>query len=126
MKIEIRELVEGSSFLSDIFFECIPEEKLIQIRDKFCGDKDWQKESVKVPVELKIGGVSVNPKIFFTLLTEQIDNMVLEKAKIVTSKQIGSRKLSELAGRIYELEDIIKYFETNIKWEVENPFNENK
>lgn len=65
MKIEVKTLMQDNEMLSHIFLGCIPHEQLKDIRDKFIGEADWQKESVKIPVELKIGGVAVNPKQFF-------------------------------------------------------------
>jgi hypothetical protein len=62
--------------LSHVFLECIPKEKLIEIKEKYIGkegeEKDWQTESVKIPVELEIGGVPVNPKAFFDSWKDQM------------------------------------------------------
>lgn len=72
MKIEIKELMNDNEMLSHIFLGCIPRENLIEIKDKFIGSKNWQKESVKIPVEMKIGGVPVNPKEFFNTWRDQL------------------------------------------------------
>jgi hypothetical protein len=65
MEFEVKELMDGNEMLSHIFLGCIPRENLKVIKDELIGDKDWRKESVTIPVEMKIGGVSINPKSFF-------------------------------------------------------------
>ena len=47
MKIEVKTLMSENEMLSHLFLGCIPRDQLIIIKDKFIGDKDWQKESVK-------------------------------------------------------------------------------
>jgi len=65
MKIEVKDLMSDNEMLSHIFLGCIPTEKLMKIKDQYIGTKgneiDWRKKSVTIPVEMKIGGVSVNP-----------------------------------------------------------------
>jgi hypothetical protein len=125
MKIEVRQLVDENEMLSHIFLGCIPIEKLIEIKEKYIGkdgeEKDWQKESVKIPVEMKIGGVSVNPKEFFDNWKEQMQRIVLEKAKELVSEKTGSGKLMELQNKLNQYQQILEYWETEINWEVENP-----
>ena len=75
MEIEVRELMSDNEMLSHIFLGCIPREKLIEIKKQFIGEKDWQKESVKIPVEMKIGNVSVNPKDFFDSWKNQMQRI---------------------------------------------------
>lgn len=69
MKIELRELMDEKEMLSHIFLGCIKKEDIAKIRDKYVGTGDskidWRTESLKIPVEMKIGGVSVSPKEFF-------------------------------------------------------------
>ena len=82
MKIEVRDLVSESEMLSHIFFGCIEVKDLEKIREKYIGkkgsEKDWKKDSVKIPVEMKVGGVSVNPKAFFDSWKDQMQRMILE------------------------------------------------
>ncbi len=131
MKIELRELMNENEMLSHIFLGCIPREKLEQIRDKYIGrpdgeSKDWQKESVKLPVEMKIGGVDVNPKEFFDSWKDQMQRIILEEAKNLVSKQLGSSKIRMLTDNIYRFEEVLKHWESEIDWDVENPFIESK
>src|SRR5574343_335749 len=122
MKIELRELMDESEMLSHIFLGCIPEEKLIEIRDKFTENqtKDWIYESVKIPVEMKIGGVSVNPKQFFDSWKDQMQDLILSKAKDLVSDKLGSKRMADMQQKLYEYEAILKSWEAEINWEVEN------
>lgn len=124
MKIEVRTLVNENEMLSHIFLGCMSHEEVVKIKDKFVGEKDWQKESVKIPVEMKIGGISVNPKEFFDNWENQMSEIVLKKAKKLVSEKLGSEKLSNLANQIHSLETILDVWEKDINWDVENPFNE--
>jgi hypothetical protein len=120
IKIEVKELMDENEMLSHIFLGCIPYDELAMIRDKFIGEKDWNEESVKIPVELKIGGINVNPKTFFDEWKKQMSNIVLESVQ----KEIATH-LSQRAIRIQEqlahYENIFKEWENEINWEVENP-----
>lgn len=122
MKVELRELMNDNEMLSHIFLGCIPENKLVAIRDKFVGDKDWQKESAKIPVEMKIGGVAVNPKEFFSQWKEQMQDLILEKSKELVAEKMGSKRMSELMGKLYDFEQVLESWENEINWDVENPF----
>lgn len=48
MKIELRELMRDNNMLSHIFLDCIPREKLMEIKDKYVGETDWEKLSKKL------------------------------------------------------------------------------
>ena len=125
MKIEVRQLVDENEMLSHIFLGCIPREKLIEIKEKYIGkdgeEKDWQKESVKIPVEMKIGGVSVNPKEFFDNWKEQMQCIVLEKAQELVAEKLGSKKMREMQDKLYQYEQVLEYWGKEINWEVKNP-----
>lgn len=124
MKIEVRKLMDENEQLSHIFLGCIPREKLQEIKDKYIGDKDWRKESVKIPVEMKIGGVSVNPKEFFDSWKSQMCKIITRNAKELVSEKLASTKLREIQDKIYEYEQIVKSWEDSINWEAKNPFTE--
>jgi hypothetical protein len=125
MKIELRELMDENEMLSHIFLGCIPSEILMEIRDKYVGtdgnEKDWQKESVKIPVEMKIGGHSVNPKAFFDEWKNQMQQLILEKAQDLISQKLGSKKISEMIDKLFQMGEIFKSWESEINWEVKNP-----
>ena len=128
MKIEVRQLMDENEMLSHIFLGCIQREKLIEIKEKFIGkegqEKDWQKESVKMPVEMKIGGVSVNPKEFFDNWKEQMQRIVLEKAQELVAEKLGSKKMREMQDKLYQYEQVLESWEKEINWEVKNPLIE--
>jgi len=124
MKIEVKTLMQDNEMLSHIFLECIPREKLTEIRDNFIGEYDWEKESVKIPVELKIGGVSVNPKQFFDSWRDQMQRMILDKAQELVSEKLGSKKMRDMQDKLYEYEQVLKSWEEDINWEVKNPLIE--
>jgi len=130
MKVQVRDLVDNKQMLSHIFFECLSKEELIKIKEKYIGPdetaKDWRSESVTIPVDLKIGGISVNPKAFFDQWQNQMEAMILKAAKELVAEQIGSNKLRALQSRFQQLELILESFEEDINWETINPFNENK
>ena len=126
MKVEVKELVDENEMLSHVFFNCISEENIIKIKEKYIGkegeEKDWQKESVKIPVEMKIGGVPLNPKAFFDAWKEQMQRLILEQAKELVSEKLGSKKINELQNKFYEIENILSTWEKDINWDVKNPF----
>lgn len=121
MKIEVKTLMSENEMLSHIFLGCIPREQLITIKDKFIGDKDWQKESVKIPVELKIGGVSVNPKAFFDSWRDQMQEIVLTQAQELVAEKLGSQKMRDMQNKLNEYEQVLKSWENDISWDVKNP-----
>lgn len=125
MKIEMRELVSDSEMLSHIFLGCISHPDLIKIKEKYVGSPgkeiDWRKESVKIPVEMKIGGVSVNPKRFFDSWKDQMNEMILKSAQELVAEKLGSQKLRDMQNKLYEYEEIMKSWESEINWDVKNP-----
>lgn len=122
MKIEVRELLNEDEMLSHIFLECINRDDLELIRDEFIGDKDWEQESVKIPVEMKIGGIEVNPKEFFDNWKEQMVELIKKKATELLSMKLGSDKLRDFQYKLSSMEDIIIEWEKDITWHTENPF----
>ncbi len=122
MNIEVKDLMDQNEMLSHIFLGCIPVEKLEEIRDKYIGKKDWSRESVKIPVSMKIGGVSVNPKGFFDEWKKQMQKLILEKAQEIVAEKLGSAKFRDMEYRIAQFEQITREWESEINWEVENPF----
>lgn len=121
MKIEVKDLMNDSEMLSHIFLGCIPREKLSEIREKYIGEKDWNKESVKIPVEMKIGKVSVNPKQFFDSWKDQMQKMILDKAKELVAEKLGSSKMREMQNKLFDYSEILESWESEINWNVENP-----
>ena len=125
MKIEVKQLMSDNEMLSHIFLGCIPREQLMKIKDQYIGKKgneiDWQKESVKIPVELKIDGVSVNPKQFFDSWRDQMQRMILDKAQELVTEKLGSKKMRDMQDKLYEYEQVLKSWEDDINWEVKNP-----
>lgn len=122
MKIEVRTLMNKNEMLSHIFLGCIERKDLEKIKDKYIGEKDWQKESVKIPVEMKIGGVSVNPKSFFDEWKKQMHDIISEEATKLVSEKIGSGRLSDIQYRLSAVEEIVNWFEKEITWDTKNPF----
>ena len=121
MEIELRELMDRSEMLSHIFLGCIPAEDLLAIKEEFIGDKDFKKESATIPVEMKIGGVSVNPKKFFDSLKSQINRLVEEKAGELVNEKLGSEKMRAMQQKLYEYESILESWEKEINWDIDNP-----
>ena len=121
MEMEVKSLMDNNEMLSHIFLGCIPIEQLEQIRDTFVGETDWQKQSVKIPVELTIGGVSVNPKKFFDTWRNQMEEMVLKEATDLVAEKLGSKKMRDMQDRLYEYEQVLKSWEDDINWDVKNP-----
>lgn len=129
MKIEVRDLVSESEMLSHIFFGCIEVKDLEKIREKYIGkrgsEKDWKKDSVKIPFEMKVGGVSVNPKAFFDSWKDQMQRMILEQAQELVAEKLGSQKMRDMQNKLYEYEKVLESWEKEINWEVKNPLVEN-
>lgn len=128
MKIEVRDLMNDNEMLSHVFLGCIPSEKLIEIKNKYIGstgkEKDWHKESVKIPVELKIGGVGVNPKEFFDSWKNQMQDIIMKTAKELVSEKLGSKKMIDMQNKLYEYEKVLLSWESEINWEVKNPLTQ--
>ena len=120
--------MDDNEMLSHIFLGCIPTEKIVEIRDKYIGDKDWDKESVKIPVEMKIGGVEVNPKKFFDEWYNQMASIVRREAEKLLSEKTGSGKIRDIIDQLENYEQVLESWESEINWNVKNPFNteENK
>tara|TARA_R110000824_G_C14928583_1_gene648485 strand:- start:208 stop:579 length:372 start_codon:yes stop_codon:yes gene_type:complete len=121
MEIEVRDLMSDNEMLSHIFLGCIPKEDLLIIKNKYTGKLDWRKESVKIPVEMKIGGVNVNPKSFFNSWKEQTQRMIVDEAKALSSKKLGSNKLMQMQSKLSDFERVLESWESEINWDVENP-----
>lgn len=130
MKIEVRELMNDNEMLSHVFLGCIKGKQFMQIKETYIGkagsEIDWQKESVKIPVELKIGGISVNPKAFFDSWKEQMQRIVLEKAQELVAGKLGSQKMRDMQNKLYEYERVLGSWEKEINWEVPNPLLDTK
>lgn len=124
MKVDVKTLMDDNEMLSHIFLGCIPRDKLVEIRDKFIGEKDWEVESVKIPVELKIGGVDVNPKEFFDSWKDQMVNMIFKKSQELVAEKLGSEKMRIMQNKLNDYEQVLKSWEDEINWEVKNPFIE--
>jgi hypothetical protein len=126
MKIEVRELMDDNEMLSHIFFGCIPMEELIKIKDQYVGTEgnqiDWRTESVKIPVEMKIGKVSVNPKEFFNSWKTQMQQLILEKAQEIVAEKLGSEAMKNMHQKIYDFQTVLESWENEINWDVKNPF----
>lgn len=123
MKIEVKDLMSDNEMLSHIFLGCIPYDKLKEIKDKFIGEKDWKNESVKLLVELKIAGVSVNPKQFFDSWKNQMEQMILDEAKELVAEKLGSQKMRDMQDKLYEYKQVLKSWENDINWEVKKSIN---
>lgn len=121
MKIEVKELMSDNEMLSHIFLGCIPREKLLKIKEQYIGETDWRKESVKIPVEMKIASTSVNPKQFFDSWKDQMQRMILDKAKELVAEKLGSEKMREMQSKLSEYEQVLESWESEINWEVKNP-----
>lgn len=125
MKIEVKQLMSDNEMLSHIFLGCIPRGQLMKIKEQYIGTKgneiDWKKESVTIPVEMKIGGVSVNPKQFFDSWKDQMERMILDKAKELVAEKLGSQKMRDMQQKLYDYEQVLVSWEEEINWEVKNP-----
>ena len=126
MNVEVKDLMSDNEMLSHIFLGCIPREQLMKIKDQYIGTKgneiDWKKESVTIPVEMKIGDVSVNPKQFFDSWKDQMERMILDKAKELVAEKLGSQKMRDMQQKLYDYEQVLDSWEKEINWEVKNPF----
>lgn len=124
MKIEVKELMSDNEMLSHIFLGCIPKEQLMKIKEQYIGTKgneiNWRKESVKIPVEMKIGGISVNSKEFFDSWKNQMGRMILDKAKELVSEKLGSQKMIEMQEKLNEYQQVLESWEKEINWEMKN------
>lgn len=128
MLVEVKDLMDHNNMLSHLFFECVPKETLIKIKEKYIGkkgeEKDWQVESVKIPVNLTIGGYKVNPKAFFDAFRNQIVDMINKEAVKLVSEKMGSEKIRDIQNSLNSFTSILEDWEEQINWVVPNPFLE--
>lgn len=128
MKIELRALMDHNEMISHIFLDCLSREQLAKIRDKYVkSGKDainWKEISVQIPVEMKIGGISVNPKSFFDKWRDQMQRLIADEAKELLSEKLGSKKIENIQNKLSDFQEILKSWENEISWDVENPFKE--
>lgn len=124
VNINIKDLMNENEMLSHIFLGCIPSDKLKFIRDKYIGKKDWKKESLTLPVEMKIAGVNVNPKQFFITWEDQMNRMIIEKANEIVEDKLASSKMVDMMNKLSEYEQILNSWEKDINWEVKNPLKD--
>ena len=75
---------------------------------------------------MKIGGVSVNPKEFFDTWREQMQGIVLKKAKELVADKMGSAKMRDMQSKISEYEQILESWESEINWSVDNPLTKSE
>lgn len=50
-----------------------------------------------------------------------MQGIVLKKAQELVSERLGSQKMVKMQNKLYEYEEILKSWESEINWEVENP-----
>jgi hypothetical protein len=126
MEIEVKDLMADNEMLSHIFLGCIDKSDLKEIKNKYIGTKDWRIESVKLPVEMSIGGVPVNPKKFFDTWRDQMKGLIEREAKKLFQEKAASKKMCELADMLGNYEEILRSWESDINWEAENPLIDKK
>lgn len=124
MKIELKDLLDENEMLSHIFLECIPREKLQMIKDKYIGEKDWQEESVKLPVEMKIAGVSLNPKQFFDNWKDQMQKIISKEATKLLAKKMESGKILHFIDTMNTMQEVLEDMAREINWDAPNIFND--
>ena len=116
------ELLNKNEIMSHIFLECLPEDLSNKIADKSNSMSPEGVKKRKIEIALVIEGVSVNPKPFFNLFTDQYDNLVKETATEIVKEQT-SGKLEEVSNKIFEINEIMNSFAEDINWQVDgNPF----
>lgn len=112
MEIQVKDLMSNNEMLSHIFLGCIPTEQLMQIKEEFLDQKgtgkDWRKDSVTIPVEMKIGGVDVNPKEFFDTWRNQMKELIQEEAHKIVAEKLAFQKMRELRNMLYEYVGMLK------------------
>lgn len=121
MQLEIKTLMDDNEMLSHIFLGCIPHEQLIEIKNKFVGEQNWKEKSVTIPVNLKIAGVDVNPKLFFDNWKNQMQDLIIKTAQELVADKLGSNRMRYLQDKLNTFEEILRSWEDEINWEVENP-----
>lgn len=116
--------MDDNEMLSHIFLSCLTQEQLEKIKEKFVGERDWKKTSVQIPVEMKIGGVSLNPKAFFDAWRNQMQTLIGEKATALVAEKMGSEKMRDIQTSVDNIANALEYFEREITWQSENPFTD--
>ena len=121
--IELRELMDRNEMLSHIFLGCMDEELLEVVKEKYVGEKNWAEESVKIPVEMKIGGIPVNLKKFFIKWERYMKIMILEAAKELVRKKLGDR-VAGIIEKLNRAEEVLEDWVGEINWDVPNPLKD--
>lgn len=119
--MEVRDLMEDNEMMSHIFLGCMDRPTLMKIKESYMDDIDWRKDSVKLPVEMKIAGYDVNPKEFFDTWRDQMNSMIKKEAHRLVSEKIKGSKIVDITSKLMEFEEIIDSWTSDINWEIDNP-----
>lgn len=114
-----KDLLSQDHILSHLFLNCISKENLAKISEEHMGWPHEKIEKRKIEVEVNINGMSVNPKKFFELFTEQYADCVKREATKMVKEQI-SGKFSEISGKLDEYKNITDQWANDINWQGEN------
>lgn len=114
-----KDLLSRDHILSHFFLNCISEENLAKIAEE---NKNLPEEKIRareIEIEVKVNGISVNPKKFFDLFSDQYEDCVKREAKKMVKEQL-SEKFSEISDKLDEYRNITQQWAEDINWQSDN------
>ncbi len=111
----IKDIVRSENILSSVFLNCLSKENLDKIALENHNLTEKEREAREIEIELKINGISVDPKKFFDLFADQHADMVKRRAKEMVEEQVAE-KFSEITDKLEEYRKLINTWAKNINW----------
>lgn len=118
MEVKMKDLYSKSNVLYCVFIKYLDE--FDSFRDKD-GNKIEDTNAV-INIELKIGGVSVNPENFFQDYLERTHDLIIKEAEELVSARCGSDRMNELIDSMKSIQEELSYMEQTIDWNKGNIF----
>jgi len=113
----MKDLLDHNSVLSHLFLNCLTKEQLETLASGNNGKTAKEVDARTVDIELTINGMSVNPKKFFDLFSDQYDDMVKRAAT-----KLMDEKFRDFSGKMQEMQEVMNAWAEEINWDVPNPF----
>jgi hypothetical protein len=113
----MKDLLDHNNVLSHLFLNCLTKEQLETLASGNNGKTAEEVDARTVEIELTINGISVNPKKFFDLFSDQYDDMVKRAAT-----KLMDEKFRDFSGKMQEMQEVMNAWAEEINWDVPNPF----
>lgn len=118
MKYKLMEdLLDHNNVLSHLFLNSLTSEQVEIIASGNEGKTAEEVDARTVEIELTINGMSVNPKKFFDIFSDQYEDMVKKAAK-----KLMEEKFRDFSEKMDRMQEVMDAWAEEINWDVPNPF----